>query len=202
MSPELKKIFLTLMVLAMIGWFIYPVMKKQNSIQSTNDVNNTNNDVDMNNDTEMFDSVSSDFKETGVPLPEQPAINSTQPHNYEQTLALATSASEFIGMPKIILPAWGEDGLSYGQADTLDNGLGQIGFGSNMCSKSCCTPQYPPPFVQDQDPFVCKSKDKFVSSNYTCNNGWQNSGCLCLTEAQSDFLGSRGENNWSDTNEI
>ena len=200
MSPELKKILLALIVLSLIAWFIRPTFNKQCNRQIINQ-----NALLEEENNETFDSVSSGLdKSNAANVDElaQPEINSTQPQHYEQELALATAASEFMGMPSVMLPAWGENGLSYGQADTLDNNLGQIGFGSNMCSKSCCTPQYPPPFVQDQDPLVCNSKDKFVSSNYTCNNGWQNSGCLCLTEAQSDFLGSRGENNWSDTNEI
>jgi len=80
------------------------------------------------------------------------------------------------------VPAWG------GAQDK------SIGLGSNMCSKSCCSQTYPPPFVVPKDPLVCASGDKFVPTSYSCNNGWQDSGCLCMTEEQAMFLSKRGNN--------
>lgn len=81
-----------------------------------------------------------------------------------------------------IMPAWGT-----AQDDNISLGL-------NLCSKSCCSPQYPPPFAMPKDPLVCQSGDKYVPSSYSCNNGWQDSGCLCLKEEQAMFLSKRGNN--------
>ncbi len=85
---------------------------------------------------------------------------------------------------------------TYGDNYFLDDGAkGELGLSSNMCSKSCCSPQYPPPFNLPIDPMVCNSKQKFIPSSYTCNNGWQDTGCLCMTEDQANFLSKRGNNN-------
>jgi len=37
-------------------------------------------------------------------------------------------------------------------------------------------------------------KGEFVPSPYSCNNAWQDSGCVCMTKNQKDFLASRGGN--------
>ena len=77
----------------------------------------------------------------------------------------------------------------------LDDGEGgNAGLQFNMCSKSCCSEQYPLPFKMPVDSAVCNSKSEFVPTNYTCNNAWQDSGCVCMTKHQADFLGSRGGN--------
>lgn len=77
----------------------------------------------------------------------------------------------------------------------LDDGAeGTLGVHDNMCSKACCSDQYPPPFKLKVDPLVCGNKGDFVPSNLMCNNSWQNSGCLCLTKKQSKFLANRGGN--------
>lgn len=66
----------------------------------------------------------------------------------------------------------------------------------NLCSKSCCSTQYPPSFNLKHDPLVCKSKGKYVPSNIFCNNVYQDSGCLCLTKNQATHLASRGNNGY------
>lgn len=67
-----------------------------------------------------------------------------------------------------------------------------LNFKFNLCSKSCCTPQYPLPFSVPIDKMTCESKEELFPSNYTCNNSWQDTGCLCLTKKQSEFLESKG----------
>lgn len=64
----------------------------------------------------------------------------------------------------------------------------------NLCSKSCCSPQYPTPFNLVDNKEVCKNKDKYVGSNIFCNNPYQDSGCLCLTRDQAISLSNRGGN--------
>lgn len=77
----------------------------------------------------------------------------------------------------------------------LDDGAnGDFTVHRNLCSKSCCSEQWPTPFKQKYDPFVCNNKDKFVPSQITCNNSYQDSGCLCLSKKQADFLYNRGGN--------
>lgn len=75
-----------------------------------------------------------------------------------------------------------------------DGGNGETGLHTNICSKACCSAQYPPPFNLKHDPYICKNKDKFVPNNMMCNNSWQDSGCLCLTKKQAAHLINRGGN--------
>lgn len=77
----------------------------------------------------------------------------------------------------------------------LDDGAdGEMSIQHNMCSKSCCSEQWPTPFKQKYDPYVCSNKDEFVGSNIFCNNSFQDSGCLCLSKKQSKFIYNRGLN--------
>jgi len=66
----------------------------------------------------------------------------------------------------------------------------------NKCSLSCCSPQYPTPFLSTSDPFVCDKdgKSKYLSSSYTCTDNVNGSGCLCLTEKQAAGF----QNGWVD----
>jgi hypothetical protein len=111
-----------------------------------------------------------------------------KPLIYDRHTGLATSASQFIGLPDEIIPPWGST-IGKNENDNL-----LMGLDNNMCSKSCCSQQYPPPFAMETDELVCKNKDKFVSSNYTCNNAWQDVGCVCMTDNQRNFLAHRGGN--------
>jgi hypothetical protein len=77
----------------------------------------------------------------------------------------------------------------------LDDGAkGKMSIQHNMCSKSCCSNQYPLPFKLKYDPAICGSKNKFVPSNIMCNNAYQDSGCLCLEKSQAAHLYNRGGN--------
>jgi hypothetical protein len=115
------------------------------------------------------------------------------PTVYEPELASAISKSEFIGMPNVILPPWGLSEGAY--VDALDDGdMGNAGLHYNLCSKSCCAPQFPPPFGMEGDELTEKHKGEFVESSYMCNNAWQDSGCMCMTKKQSEFMASRGGN--------
>lgn len=77
----------------------------------------------------------------------------------------------------------------------LDDGAdGKYSVQHNLCSKSCCSPQWPTPFKLDNDPYIEKNKDKYAPSNMYCNNSFQDSGCLCMTKEQSKFIYNRGDN--------
>jgi len=103
---------------------------------------------------------------------------------YDRKTGLVTAASDFVGLPDEIMPAWGSESVAnYGRVDRLDDGYnGAMGLNYNMCSKSCCGPQYSPPFKLEEDAMVDKMKDKFVPNNYSCNNAWNNTGCVCMTK--------------------
>jgi hypothetical protein len=77
----------------------------------------------------------------------------------------------------------------------LDDGAnGEMSIQHNLCSKSCCSAQWPTPFKQKYDPYVCGSKGQFVPSQIFCNNSFQDAGCLCLNKNQAQFLYNRGGN--------
>ena len=94
-----------------------------------------------------------------------------------------------------VIPAWSSeiDG-KIGIPHDLDDGEGgSLGLHYNLCSKSCCSDQYPTPFKLPND-LACANKDKYVPNNYMCNNAWQDSGCVCMTDRQAGFLVERGGN--------
>lgn len=77
----------------------------------------------------------------------------------------------------------------------IDDGAGgEMSIVNNLCSKSCCADQWPTPFKQKYDPYVCANKDQFVPSTLFCNNSYSDSGCLCLTKKQAEFIYNRGQN--------
>jgi hypothetical protein len=77
---------------------------------------------------------------------------------------------------------------------------GEYSIENNLCSRSCCSAQWPTPFKQKYDPYVCSngngSNADYVAggSNIFCNNSFQDAGCLCLTKKQQQFLYNRGGN--------
>ena len=119
-----------------------------------------------------------------------------RPRVYDRVTGQVSDASEFVGLPSEIYPANGGNPVSnYGLVEKLDDGYnGEMGLNYNMCSKSCCSPQYPPPFALESDKMVEEMKDKFVPNNYSCNNAWNNVGCVCMTKEQHKYIGSRGGN--------
>jgi len=128
-------------------------------------------------------------------MPVNPAPTSVDPKSYQPNLSNAIANSPFQSLPNTVLPPWGQNPNDYGHVDILDDGMnGNAGLNFNLCSKSCCSPQYPTPFPMPADPLVCSSEQEFVPTSYTCNNAWQDSGCLCMTKQQALFLNNRGNN--------
>lgn len=59
----------------------------------------------------------------------------------------------------------------------LDDGAnGSASVLNNLCSKSCCSAQWPTPHKLKYDPYVCNNKDQYVPSQMMCNNSFQDSG--------------------------
>jgi len=119
-----------------------------------------------------------------------PPVNTFKPAYYEPELGILTSASDFIGMPTEVIPAWTDDIND----PKTNQKRGNQGLGYSMCSKSCCSPQYPPPFSLPKDDLVLNSGQEFVGTSYACSNTWQDAGCLCMTKEQGKFLDSHGGN--------
>jgi hypothetical protein len=83
---------------------------------------------------------------------------------------------------------------SYGDNFFLDVGLVNLSLHQPLCSKSCCSPQFPLPFSLPSDKMICDSKDEYIPSGISCNNGFQDSGCLCMTKDTAKFIANRGGN--------
>jgi len=117
-----------------------------------------------------------------------------QPMVANKALASAVTGSEFVGLPAEVMPPWSND-AKYGSSTSVsDDTLGDMPLTYNMCSKSCCTSQYPVPFNMPVDDLTCKDKEELIGTSYACNNAWQDSGCMCMTKKQGSFLYSRGGN--------
>lgn len=77
----------------------------------------------------------------------------------------------------------------------LDDGAnGKMSIQHNLFSPSCCSEQWPTPFKQKWDPYVCQNKDKFVGSRMMGQSSFGDSGCACITKDQAAFLYNRGGN--------
>ena len=115
-----------------------------------------------------------------------------EPPNFNPDTRSIMAGEGFIPQKENV-PAWWIN--NYGAVDDLDDGAGgNMGLHYNMCSPSCCSAQYPTPHKLAKDPLVCGREGEFVPSSLTCQNSWQNSGCVCLTKKQASNLSYRGGN--------
>lgn len=61
-----------------------------------------------------------------------------------------------------------------------------------ICSKTCCSSQWPVPFKLDDDDKI--DKKDYTPVAYSCNTLDQDTGCLCIKKDYVDFIGTRGLN--------
>ena len=143
-----------------------------------------------------------------VILPENPLVPQfTGPTHYDPTTSTIMTSPNFI--PQHIESAWKHVEPSWSNKPSADNqkvefekvgafdsatDLGKDTMAFNKCSKSCCSKQYPLPFNLTVDKEVDANIKDFVPSRFTCNNYWEDAGCLCITKNQSDNLAQRGGN--------
>lgn len=161
--------------------------------------NGYNHENYFDNGAEMFGEISGQSKSndgTYNPYMMNPEMNAQA--DKDNFIVLPTKADyPFAKSPK---EPWDSNALKYGEIDGLDDGANhEMDINYSMCSKSCCgntTSNWPTPVHLQADDFVTKSGKKFVASNYTCNNGWQDTGCLCLEDKTSNFLLKRGGNSY------
>ena len=126
-----------------------------------------------------------------------------EPSYYDSETGTMMTSPDFI--PQSFEPAWGSSSDSQANFDSPNfkdkigvmeraTDLGDETLAFNYCSKSCCADQYPTPFNMPTNANVCKNKGDFVPSSYTCNNAWEDTGCLCMTKNQSEMLATRAGN--------
>lgn len=129
-----------------------------------------------------------DYKQNDIDIIQPPVYNA-----YDETIQ---SGSLFVPQP-VYYDTQG-DKVELGNVDAADvnkvNNIGDAGMNFNMCSPACCSDQWPLPFKMPVDKMTCSSTDEYVPTSYFCNNGWQDSGCLCMKKDQNDFINARGNN--------
>lgn len=169
MNPEIRNFLILITVVVILFWWIFPSFVCEGF-------------------SNVGCRVKNQYGSTQQPNPENPL------QLYDPALFKATAGSTLQGLlPQKIYPAGGitsdDDDCNYEKSDITDSALGY-----NLCSPSCCAPQYPPPFDVGVDPTMAGTDGKFVHTSYLCNNAWQDSGCVCMTKKQGEFLSSRGGN--------
>jgi hypothetical protein len=133
-------------------------------------------------------------------LVDMPTMLSTPTYNpnlFQPGMANEIKNNNFEKMNQTVEPPWSnkvEKKADYGKVDSLSPV--RMGLNYNLCSKSCCSQQWPVPFSLAPDKLVKDSGKEYVPSSYTCNNSWQDSGCLCMEKDQALFLESRGTNSF------
>ena len=176
------------LVIVVLLWLILPkFMNNSNTGQEYFKQDLLSNDAEFNyqNDTDNTDKLD-DNEDKNAQNIDHPFIDQR-----------ANVSSEGIGQVKGRIDGMFQHNLSTFPSNyyLLDDGAqGEMSLQNNLCSKSCCGPQWPVPFKQSKDPYVCANKQKFVGSNMFCNNNFQDSGCLCLEKDQALFLYNRGGN--------
>lgn len=121
------------------------------------------------------------------------------PQAYQPNIAQQVEDDNFIPLPTEAEYPWSRNTGNYGEADILDDGAnGMLGLNFNLCSKNCCSSQYPPSFSLNPSDFVLMSGKEFIPTSYKCSNSWEDAGCLCMTPEQGLFLNRRGGNAFSD----
>jgi hypothetical protein len=127
-----------------------------------------------------------------VDIPRDKKAISYSPKMFQPDIAEQVNDDNFIPLPNMADAPWAVYTGNYGEADILDDGAsGNLGFSYNLCSKSCCSAQILP-FSLTPDDYVLMSGKEYLPTPYTCNNGWQDSGCMCMTKEQSMNLKTRG----------
>jgi hypothetical protein len=116
---------------------------------------------------------------------------------YDNVTGAIMTGSQFmentgIVAPPWVAPAWNPDAYGPSSKGVLNPGdyENDPRMLYNKCSLSCCSPQYPTPFQGSADPFVCdkNGNNKYLASDYICQNNTGGTGCLCMTQKQVDGM--------------
>ena len=84
------------------------------------------------------------------------------------------------------------------ETDKLKEGLANlpdiVKIDQNLCSKQCCNfSQWPVPGDLVEKTIPEKELANYVGSNMSCNFG-KNSGCVCVSKSDFNYLSNRGSN--------
>jgi len=74
-----------------------------------------------------------------------------------------------------------------------EDDIAKFDLTQNRISTSCCPIQFAPPHKLSADA-NCLEKDKYVANPYSGANMFEGAGCVCMTQEQANFLGTRGGN--------
>lgn len=185
-KQNLINLLVTILVLVFLVYLVYPITKVIFSGSQPAPVMEAEGEAEGEAETEKFNSEVMSEEKAGTLPAEAPHVNSQ-----------AGTIIDGPGFEK------GEVDDTYQEVSTgipsnyyfLDDGAGgEMSIQHNLCSKSCCSEQWPTPHLNKYDPYVCQNSEKFVPSRIFCNNSFQDSGCLCLSRKQAQFLYNRGGN--------
>lgn len=66
-------------------------------------------------------------------------------------------------------------------------------YNLGVCSSNCCATQWNiPNNLKSNDNIDPDNNPKYIRANMSCNNGVNNTGCVCLTQESKDLLTNRG----------
>lgn len=161
--------------------------EQQMQTDYVSNVNNTNgNYYDMVNGTNPFDNMDGGLTPKGANKNYESLIYD----NVTRTIMTGSQFMENTGIiaPPWVAPAWNPDAYGPSSKGTMNptDYEDDPRMLYNKCSLSCCSPQYPTPFQGDSDPFVCdkNGNNKYLASNYICQNNTGGTGCLCMSPKQ------------------
>lgn len=172
-SPDVIKLLFIVVLVVFIIWLLYSLFTHNNPSESFKSIKSNNNVISNN------------------PIVYDQKKISIIPSSCDDDTGIIQSGSKFIHQDHYFTP-WGTVIAADGSS-TNDSLNSDYTMSFKKCNSSCCSDQWPVPFKINDD-LLCNSEDEFVPTSYYCNDGFQNSGCLCMTKKQSDFLNSRGLN--------
>ena len=194
-----------LLLVILVLYILYMMYKTCREIEnftahtSKHDIEDTTSMGGMNNSNTVRIMNTPNVKLSADSL-HQPALCPTNTH-VDKAKCIVTSGSEFVGIPHTIYEANGGDSKSdYTNADINNTSANGLGYNKISRGTRCGSVQYPPPFKittkEDDDRMNEEDLDgtKYVSSGYTAFNGLSDSGNVCLTEDQRNFIAGRGGN--------
>lgn len=200
-----KIIGLLLVVLVVyILYMMYKTCKNNEHMTSTDGGNKTSTVTTVQNTTEPKARI------MNTPNVKADADSYHQPEQKPQDTyrnanrCIVTSGSEFVGLPAELEDALGNEPTSnYTQISGVDgvdvDNTAAWGLAYSPISRGtrCGSAQYPPPFkttTKEDDDRMAKDNNTYVPSGYTGNNGLNDSGNICITEEQRDYISGRGGN--------
>lgn len=170
------KLLLIIVLIALVIWILYPYFTTNVSPEK------------FKQDIKMIPNNPMAYQQQDITI---------QPSSYDVDTDIIQSGTGFIPQKNYFTP-WGTiiqvKDMVDGSQVLSESAVTDYTMNSNQCSIACCSDQWPVPFKMPVDKTLCESNDEFVPTSYFCNNGWQNSGCLCMTKQQSEFLNARGSN--------